>query len=100
MLGLPLVPCHEFPAKAPAAFFSAHALKDPHFATKLATFILAGKPVLLGDANAADHDPLSAMIQPQLQVGIAPHTAPGLDRLRGFLQQAKQGFDIRSRPIS
>ncbi|MSU63054.1 MAG: hypothetical protein EXS31_11790 [Pedosphaera sp.] len=22
MLGLPLVPCHEFPAKAPAAFFS------------------------------------------------------------------------------
>ena len=28
MLGVPLVPCHEFPADAPAAFFSVHALKD------------------------------------------------------------------------
>ena len=29
MLGLPLVPCHEFPTDAQAAFFSIHALKDP-----------------------------------------------------------------------
>jgi hypothetical protein len=49
MLGLPLLPCHEFPAKAPAAFFSVHALKDPAFAPKLAAFIKAGKPVLLTD---------------------------------------------------
>ena len=35
MLGLPLVPVHEFPADAPAAFFSVHALKDPDFAAKL-----------------------------------------------------------------
>ena len=52
MLGLPLVPCHEFPAKAPAAFFSVHALKDPDFTTKLAKFIRAGKPVLLTDGLA------------------------------------------------
>ena len=52
MLGLPLVPCHEFPAKAPAAFFSVHALKDPGFAAKLARFIKAGKPVLLTDGLA------------------------------------------------
>ena len=49
MLGLPLVPCHEFPTNAPAAFFSIHALKDSDFAAKLAAFIKAGKPVLLTD---------------------------------------------------
>ena len=36
MLGLPLVPCHEFPVNADAAFFSLHALKDPACAGKLA----------------------------------------------------------------
>ena len=49
MLGLPLAPCHEFPTKAPAAFFSVHALKDPEFAARLASFIKSGKPVLLTD---------------------------------------------------
>ncbi len=52
MLGLPLLPCHEFPAKAPAAFFSVHALKDSDFAAKLQAFIKAGKPVLLTDGLA------------------------------------------------
>ena len=52
MLGLPLVPCHEFPTEAPAAFFSAHALKDAGLVAKLATFIAAGKPVLLTDGLA------------------------------------------------
>ena len=49
MLGLPLVPCHEFPTNAAAAFFSMHALKDNGFAAKLAAFIKTGKPVLLTD---------------------------------------------------
>jgi len=49
MLGLPLLPCHEFPARSRAAFFSVHALKDPGFAAKLQAFIKAGKPVLLTD---------------------------------------------------
>lgn len=53
MLGVPLVPCHEFPKKAPAAFFSVHALRDPQFADKLAKFIESGKPVLLTDGLAA-----------------------------------------------
>lgn len=52
MLGLPLVPCHEFPAGAPAAFFPVHALKDPELATKLERFIASGKPVLLTDGLA------------------------------------------------
>ncbi len=47
MLGLPLAPCHTFPADAPAAFFSIHSLKDPDFAARLEPFIASGKPVLL-----------------------------------------------------
>ena len=52
MLGLPLVPCHAFPADAPAAFFSVHALKDAGLVAKLAKFIATGKPVLLTDGLA------------------------------------------------
>lgn len=52
MLGLPLVPCHEFPADAPAAFFSLHAMEDANFAVKLKTLIAAGKSVLLTDGLA------------------------------------------------
>jgi len=49
MLGVPLVPCHQFPTNAPAAFFSVHALKDPAFVSNLKAFIKQGKPVLLTD---------------------------------------------------
>lgn len=53
MLGLPLVPCHEFPTNAPAAFFSLHALKDSGFVEKLEGLVAAGKPILLTDGLAA-----------------------------------------------
>ena len=53
MLGLPLVPCHEFPTKARAAFFSIHALKDPDLVRQLGKFIASGKPVLITDGLAA-----------------------------------------------
>lgn len=49
MLGVPLVPCHGFPADAPAAFFSVHALKDAELPTRLSRFIASGKPVLVTD---------------------------------------------------
>jgi hypothetical protein len=52
MLGVPLGPCHEFPADAPAAFFSVHALKDPDLPARLTAFLAAGKPVLLTDGLA------------------------------------------------
>jgi hypothetical protein len=52
MMGIPLAPCHEFPADAPAAFFPAHAAKDPALAEKLASFIASGKPVLVTDGLA------------------------------------------------
>ncbi len=53
MLGIPLVPCHEFPSNAPAAFFSRHALKDPGFPSKLRAFLDTGRPVLMTDGLAA-----------------------------------------------
>jgi hypothetical protein len=52
MMGVPLVPCHEFPADAPALFLSVHALKDPGLATKLAAYVATGRPVLITDGLA------------------------------------------------
>jgi hypothetical protein len=52
MVGLPLVPCHEFPAEARAAFFSIHALKDPDLADRLSALVATGSPVLLTDGLA------------------------------------------------
>ncbi len=52
MMGIPLAPCHEFPSDAPAAFFPAHAAKDPALPEKLAAFIASGRPVLVTDGLA------------------------------------------------
>ena len=52
MMGLPLVPCHQFPTDAPAGFFSVHALKDANLAANLSAFIAAGKPTLITDGLA------------------------------------------------
>ncbi len=52
MLGLPLVPCHQFPAHAKAAFFSVHALKDPDLAGKLNRLLAKDTPVLVTDGLA------------------------------------------------
>jgi hypothetical protein len=52
MLGLPLAPCHQFPADARAAFFSVHALKDGDFPARLAAFVKRGNAVLLTDGLA------------------------------------------------
>jgi hypothetical protein len=52
MMGLPLVPCHEFPTDAQAAFLSVHALKDADLGKKLSALIAAGTPVLLTDGLA------------------------------------------------
>lgn len=52
MLGLPLVPCHEFPRDARAAFFSIHALADPQFEKQLGDLVRRNVPVLLTDGLA------------------------------------------------
>ena len=92
MLGLPLVPCHEFPASAPAAFFSTHALKDPDFAAKLGRFLASGKPALVTDGLAAALK-LDAPNLYVLPVGDSPKallklTGEQLDKLRAPLLKA------------
>jgi len=95
MLGLPLVPCHEFPQEAPAAFLSIHALQDAQLASKLSAFIQAGKPVLLTDGLAArlrGRLPLDAPNVRILKVGGNPKlllklTRKELDPLRAFALQ-------------
>jgi hypothetical protein len=52
MIGLPLVPCHQFPTNAPAAFLSVHALSDLNLPSELGPFIQTGRPVLLTDSLA------------------------------------------------
>jgi hypothetical protein len=47
MMGLPLVPCHQFPTNAPAAFFSVHAFDDPNAVTEINDYIKTGRPVLM-----------------------------------------------------
>ena len=68
MLGVPLVPCHEFPDKAPAAFFSVHALKDARFIPKLGTFIRSGKPVLITDGLADKVRGVVAVYAPNVRI--------------------------------
>ena len=68
MLGFPLAPCHEFPADAPAAFFSVHALKDPQFPAQLKTYIASGKTVLLTDGLAARLDSQVDLSSPNVHV--------------------------------
>jgi hypothetical protein len=52
MMGLPLAPCHQFPANAPAAFFSLHALGDPNIVAELNDYIKTQRPVLMTDGLA------------------------------------------------
>ena len=93
MLGVPLVPGHEFPTNAPAAFFSIHALKDPAFAIKLAAFIARGRPVLVTDGLVARLAGRVNLDRPNVRV-LAVKGDPkslldlgqaAVDDLRGFL---------------
>ena len=52
MMGLPLVPCHEFPTNAPAAFLSVDALADTNLVAELGDFIQTRRPLLLTDGLA------------------------------------------------
>jgi hypothetical protein len=52
MIGIPLLPCHEFPADAPAAFLSTHALSDAELVRNLSRYISHVRPVLLTEGLA------------------------------------------------
>lgn len=93
MMGLPLVPCHEFPDKAPAAFFSVHALKQADFPTKLAGLLDRGVPVLVTDGLAQALAGRVALDRPNVRVlavrgrpaGLLELPQAELDPLRAFL---------------
>lgn len=95
MLGLPLMPCHEFPSEAQAAFFSIHALKDPLFMERFDRLVRTGVPILMTDGLARrlanKFSPRSDNVQ-VLQLAGKPTAAlelplPELDRLRQRLLQ-------------
>jgi hypothetical protein len=52
MMGVPLVPCDDFPSDAKAALFSVHAMKDPDLAKRLSALVAAGRPLLITDGLA------------------------------------------------
>lgn len=52
MMGIPLVPCYQFPTNAPAAFFSIQSLQDPDIIAELDQYIVSKRPVLLTDGVA------------------------------------------------
>jgi hypothetical protein len=68
MLGIPLVPCHEFPSDAKAGFFSLHALKDPELVARLSSFIAAGKPTLVTDGLAKRLGAQVDLSRPNVQI--------------------------------
>jgi len=93
MLGIPFVPCHEFPADAPAAFFSIHALKDPGLVEKLSRLLAAGKPVLLTDGLAGrlkDRIPLDAE---------NVHVLPVRGNPKSLLELPQDELDAIRRPL-
>jgi hypothetical protein len=93
MLGLPLAPCYEFPAKAPAAFFSMHALKDPEFVPKLARFIKTGKPVLLTDGLAHQLSGKVNLNAPNV------HTLPVMGEPKSLLKLSRSDLDELREPL-
>ncbi len=52
MIGLPLVPCHQFPTNAPAAIFPYQACTDPNLAAELKLYLKSGRQAVLTDALA------------------------------------------------
>lgn len=52
MIGIPLVPCHTFPADAPSAFFSTHALGDAQLVPQLSRLISRSMPILMTEGLA------------------------------------------------
>ncbi len=106
MMGVPLVPFHEFPADAPALFLSVHALKDPDLAKRLAAYVATGRPVLLTDglarrlegnvaAGASNVHVLPVKGDPKALLGLPQDT---LDALRApLLEPLSRRFEAPNR---
>lgn len=93
MMGLPLVPCHDFPEKAPAGFFSVHALKDAELAGRLKAFIASGKPTLITDGLASRIDGQVALDRQNVQI-LQVQGEP-----KSLLKLTQDALDAIRRPI-
>lgn len=93
MIGLPLVPCHEFPKDAPAAFFSVHAAKDPELSEKLTALVASGKPVLITDG-------LARRLKEQVSLRAANvHVLPVGGKPKSLLALTEDRLDAIRRPL-
>lgn len=81
MLGLPLLPCHEFPADAGVLLLSTHALKDGGLVQKLNEHIARSRPVLLTDGLADRLPPQVDTLQRHVQTLKVKGDPAGLLRL-------------------
>lgn len=93
MLGLPLAPCHQFPAGAPAAMFSEQALCDPNFPGELAAYVKSGRPTLVTDGLAGRLKGVVELNAPNVQV-LAVNGKP-----RSLLQRGQRELDALRRPL-
>jgi hypothetical protein len=91
MMGLPLVPCHQFPTNAPAAFFSVHAFDDPNIVAEINDYIKTGRPVLMTDM-------LAKLLSPRLNLPAANVRVVTLPRPPDYLlvQQRAPLDDLRA----
>jgi hypothetical protein len=84
MIGLPLVPCHQFPTNAPAAFFSFHSFDDPNAATEINDYIKTGRPVLLTEV-------LAKVLSPRLNIPASNVRVVTMPRTLDYLLVQPQG---------
>jgi hypothetical protein len=93
MMGIPLVPCAEFPTNAPAAFFSVHCLKDQDFVPKLAAFVKSGRAALVTDELAQALTNRLKLDSPNVSV------LPVKQDPKSLLQVAQKDLDALRAPI-
>ncbi|MGC8833729.1 MAG: hypothetical protein ACP5R4_06705 [Armatimonadota bacterium] len=124
MLGIPLVPTHQFPGRYAAAFFSLHALHDKGFASKFFDYLKRGRTAVitsglanrLREAEALSQVPLdwsegsalvhktpwggSVIVLPVKQPFTSLYSLPqdNLDRVRSVLLRASAGIEMLAPP--
>lgn len=93
MMGVPLVPCHEFPEDAQAAFFSVHALKDAELPEKLSTLIARGVPILVTDG-------LAQQLEGRVKLDASNvHVLPVKGDPKSLLELPQSDLDVIRQPL-
>ncbi len=83
MMGLPLVPFHQFPTNAPAAIFTLQAYADPNLAAEINDYNKGAHPVLLTGT-------LAALLSPQIHLPAPNIRAINFPRQLDYLLVQRQ----------